>query len=135
MAQLAQLRALGVAIVMDDFGTGYSSLSYLWRFPFSKIKIDRSFIQNMDNPDGSVETIVRTIINLGHFLQMRVTVEGIEDERQLDLVRDLACDEAQGFHFGRPMPVSDVAAHLCLQISRKPAKAHHDPRRILHIVK
>jgi diguanylate cyclase (GGDEF)-like protein len=135
MAQLAQLKALGVAIVMDDFGTGYSSLSYLWRFPFSKIKIDRSFIQNMDNQDGSVETIVRTIINLGHFLQMRVTVEGVEDERQLDLVRELACDEAQGFHFGRPMPVSDVAAHLCLQIAHKPARTHHDPRRILHIVK
>jgi EAL domain-containing protein (putative c-di-GMP-specific phosphodiesterase class I) len=54
-------------------------------------------VNDLDNPDRSVETIVRTIINLGHFLQMRVTVEGVEDERQLDLVRDLACDEAQGF--------------------------------------
>jgi diguanylate cyclase (GGDEF)-like protein len=135
MAQLAQLKSLGVAIVMDDFGTGYSSLSYLWRFPFSKLKIDRSFIQNMDKPDRSVETIVRTIVNLGHFLHMRVTAEGVEDERQLDLVRELACDEAQGFHFGRPMPACDVAAHLCRQIARKAARAQHDPRRILHLVK
>ena len=135
MAQLAQLKALGVAIVMDDFGTGYSSLSYLWRFPFSKIKIDRSFIHNLHNQDRSVETIVRTIINLGHFLKMRVTVEGVEDDNQLDLVRNLGCDEGQGFYFGRPMPASDVAAHLGAQLLRKPAKVRTEPRRLLHLVR
>jgi diguanylate cyclase (GGDEF)-like protein len=135
MAQLAQLKALGVAIVMDDFGTGYSSLSYLWRFPFSKIKIDRSFIQNLQNADKSVETIVRTIINLGHILNMRVAVEGVEDDRQLDLVRSLACDEVQGFYFGRPMPASDLADHALAGLPRKPVKALPAPKRVLQLVR
>jgi EAL domain-containing protein (putative c-di-GMP-specific phosphodiesterase class I) len=135
MAQLADLKALGVAIVMDDFGTGYSSMSYLWRFPFDKIKIDRSFIQNLQHDDKSVETIVRTIIHLGHSLKMRVTVEGIEDSRQLDLVRGLACDEAQGFYFGRPMPACDIAAHLLGEFMRKPGKVATEPRRMLQLVK
>ncbi|HLH87426.1 MAG TPA: EAL domain-containing protein [Xanthobacteraceae bacterium] len=135
MAQLADLESLGVAIVMDDFGTGYSSMSYLWRFPFDKIKIDRSFIQNLQDGDTSVETIVRTIIHLGHSLKMRVTVEGVEDSRQLDLVRRLACDEAQGYYFGRPMPASDIASHLLGEYLRKPAKAAIEPRRMLQLVK
>jgi diguanylate cyclase (GGDEF)-like protein len=135
MAQLAQLKALGVAIVMDDFGTGYSSLNYLWRFPFSKIKIDRSFIQNLQNADKSVETIVRTIINLGHILNMRVTVEGVEDERQLELVRSLGCDEVQGFYFGRPMPASDLAGHALAGFGRKPVAALPAPKRMLQLVR
>jgi len=135
MAQLAELKALGVAIVMDDFGTGYSSMSYLWRFPFDKIKIDRTFIQNLEDADKSVETIVRTIINLGHVLKMRVTVEGVEDGRQLDLIRSLACDEAQGYYFARPMPAGDIAAHLLGEFVRKPAKIAAEPRRMLQLVK
>src|SRR6202021_647215 len=121
MAQLTDLKALGVAIVMDDFGTGYSSMSYLWRFPFDKIKIDRSFIQNLEDADQSVEAIVRAIIHLGHSLKMRVTVEGIEDSRQLDLVRGLGCDEGQGYYFGRPMPACDIASPLLGELVRKPS--------------
>ncbi|HUI97428.1 MAG TPA: EAL domain-containing protein [Xanthobacteraceae bacterium] len=112
MDELAALKALGVAIVMDDFGTGFSSLNYLWRFPFDKIKIDRSFLQNLRHADASIEMIVRTIVNLGHSLDMRVTVEGVEDMVALELVRDLKCDEVQGFYLGRPMPADDVAAAL-----------------------
>ena len=81
MGQLRELKALGVSIVMDDFGTGYSSLSYLWKFPFDKIKIDRSFMQNFENSGRDVETVVKSIIALGRELRMRVTVEGVETER------------------------------------------------------
>jgi len=135
MAQLVELKAIGVAIVMDDFGTGYSSMSYLWRFPFDKIKIDRSFIQNLQGADKSVETVVRTIINLGHALKMRVTVEGVEDVRQLDLIRSLGCDEAQGYYFARPMPTCDVAAHLLGELTRTHAKPAAELRRILQLVR
>jgi predicted signal transduction protein with EAL and GGDEF domain len=78
MAELKTLKAMGVAIVMDDFGTGYSSLSYLWRFPFDKIKIDRSFMQGFDGSGREAKTVVKTIIALGRELNMRVTVEGVE---------------------------------------------------------
>ena len=82
LAELGRLKALGVAVVMDDFGTGYSSLSYLWRFPFDKIKIDRAFMQTVDATDENVQTIIKTIVGLGHSLHMRVTVEGVEDGQQ-----------------------------------------------------
>ena len=82
MAELQTLKAMGVAIVMDDFGTGYSSLSYLWRFPFDKIKIDRSFMQGFDSCGRDARTVVKTIIALGRELNMRVTVEGVETAAQ-----------------------------------------------------
>ena len=108
--QLRALKGLGVAIAMDDFGTGYSSLSYLWRFPFDKIKIDRSFMQAFEARDAHVSNILRTIIALGHSLRMRVTAEGVETAKQAEHLRGLACDYIQGFHYGRPVPVTDVAA-------------------------
>jgi EAL domain-containing protein (putative c-di-GMP-specific phosphodiesterase class I) len=108
--QLRALKGLGVAIAMDDFGTGYSSLSYLWRFPFDKIKIDRSFMQAFEARDAHVSNILRTIIDLGHSLRMRVTAEGVETAKQAEHLRGLACDYIQGFHYGRPVPVTDVAA-------------------------
>src|SRR5262249_41717210 len=76
MLELRRIKALGVAIVMDDFGTGYSSLSYLWRFPFDKIKIDRAFLPSLGAENRAAEMIVRTMVGLGHSLQMRVTIEG-----------------------------------------------------------
>src|SRR3984893_13063441 len=82
MAELRALKAMSVAIVMDDFGIGYSSLSYLWRFPFDKIKIDRSFMQGFDGSGRDAETVVKTIIGLGRELHMRVTVEGVETAKQ-----------------------------------------------------
>jgi diguanylate cyclase (GGDEF)-like protein len=116
LAELYELKQLGVSIVMDDFGTGYSSLSYLWRFPFDKVKIDRSFMLSLGKPDGSVETIVKTIVALGHSLNMRVTIEGVEDAAQVAFVRELACDEIQGFYFGRPMSSTDLAVSLLARI-------------------
>jgi diguanylate cyclase (GGDEF)-like protein len=112
MAELQTLKAMGVAIVMDDFGTGYSSLSYLWRFPFDKIKIDRSFMQGFDGSGRDAETVVKTIIALGRELQMRVTVEGVETPQQVAFLDKADGDQAQGFFFGRPIPASEVAASI-----------------------
>ena len=112
MAELAKLKALGASIVMDDFGTGYSSLSYLWQFPFDKIKIDQSFMRAFDTPGAPAEKIVRTIAALGHAMGMQVCVEGVETERHASYARASGCDEVQGFLFGRPMPVTEVAATI-----------------------
>lgn len=112
MAELQKLKAMGVAIVMDDFGTGYSSLSYLWRFPFDKIKIDRSFMQGFDGSGRDAETVVKTIIALGRELKMRVTVEGVETATQAAFLDNADGDQAQGFFFGRPVPSSEVGANI-----------------------
>jgi diguanylate cyclase (GGDEF)-like protein len=110
MVELQTLKAMDVAIVMDDFGTGYSSLSYLWRFPFDKIKIDRSFMQGFDNSGRNAKTVVKTIIALGRELDMRVTVEGVETATQAAFLDKVHGDQAQGFFFGRPIPASEIAA-------------------------
>ncbi len=112
LTELQTLKAMGVAIVMDDFGTGYSSLSYLWRFPFDKIKIDRSFMQGFEDSRRDAETVVKTIIGLGRELNMRVTVEGVETARQAAFLEKADGDQAQGYYFGRPVPASEVAARI-----------------------
>jgi diguanylate cyclase (GGDEF)-like protein len=112
MAELRALKAIGVAIVMDDFGIGYSSLSYLWRFPFDKIKIDRSFMQGFDGSGHDAETVVKTIIRLGRELHMRVTVEGVETAEQAAFLEQVDGDQVQGFFFGRPIPASEIAASI-----------------------
>ena len=100
---LHALRALGVRISMDDFGTGYSSLSYLRSFPFDKIKIDRSFVQEMaTSPDAAA--IVRAIVTLGASLGIQVTAEGIETAEAAKLLVEQGCTEGQGFFFSRPRP-------------------------------
>jgi EAL domain-containing protein (putative c-di-GMP-specific phosphodiesterase class I) len=103
LATLTRLRALGVGIALDDFGTGYSSLSYLRRFPFNKLKVDRSFVAGITADPGTA-AIVRAIISLGRSLAMRVVAEGVETEEQRDLLRAVGCDEVQGFLLGRPCP-------------------------------
>lgn len=109
LRQLTVLRDMGVAVALNDFGTGYSSLSYLWKFPFSKLKIDRSFAAALD-VSPSAKGIVRAIAKLGRGLGMMVTAEGIETESQLAVLRGAGCDFAQGFLLGRPAPVTDLAA-------------------------
>src|SRR6202171_6123933 len=118
MAELQTLKAMGVAIVMDDFGTGYSSLSYLWRFPFDKIKIDRSFMQGFDGSGRDVKTVVKTIIALGRELNMRVTVEGGETATPAAFLDNADGDQAQGFYFGRPIPASEVSANILADFKR-----------------
>ncbi len=116
--ELRTLKAMGVAIVMDDFGTGYSSLSYLWRFPFDKIKIDRSFMAGFDRSGRNVETVVKTIIALGRELHMRVVVEGVETADQAKFVDEAAGDQVQGYFFGRPVPASELAAGILADFRR-----------------
>jgi predicted signal transduction protein with EAL and GGDEF domain len=123
MSELQTLKAMGVAIVMDDFGTGYSSLSYLWRFPFDKIKIDRSFMQGFDGSRRDAETVVKTIIGLGRELNMRVTVEGVETAKQAAFLERADGDQAQGFFFGRPVPASEVAADILANYQQQHARA------------
>ncbi len=104
---LHALRERGIGIAMDDFGTGYSSLSYLSSFPFDKIKIDKSFVNDIvDNSEAF--SIIRAIILLGDALGMRVTVEGVETAAQLELLAQEACDEIQGYHISPPRPAYDV---------------------------
>ncbi|HBM08482.1 bifunctional diguanylate cyclase/phosphodiesterase [Pseudomonas sp. Choline-3u-10] len=102
LTTMNQLKALGVRLSMDDFGTGYSSLSYLRSYPFDGIKIDRSFISELDQSQSS-EAIVHAIVSMGHALSLTVTAEGIETVAQLGKLTELACDQAQGFYLGRPM--------------------------------
>ncbi len=102
---LNELKALGVRIGIDDFGTGYSSLSYLHSYPIDTLKIDRSFVIGMETGQEKLE-IVRTIINLAHGLGMEVTAEGIENLQQLNILRDLGCDTAQGFFFSPPLDMA-----------------------------
>jgi EAL domain-containing protein (putative c-di-GMP-specific phosphodiesterase class I) len=95
------LRATGVRLALDDFGTGFSSLSYLRRFPFDRVKIDRSFVQALGEDDGA-DKIVRLIVGLGQSLGMQVTAEGVETEAQLRTLQDYRCSHVQGFLVGRP---------------------------------
>ncbi len=118
MAELQNLKAMGVGIVMDDFGTGYSSLSYLWRFPFNKLKIDQSFMLGLDRSGQDAEKIVKTIIALGRELNMRVTVEGVETAKQVSFLDEVGGDQAQGFYFGRPVADSEVAAVILADFQR-----------------
>ncbi|MEK8027654.1 putative bifunctional diguanylate cyclase/phosphodiesterase [Pseudaquabacterium rugosum] len=99
---LSQLSRMGVRIAMDDFGTGYSSLSYLWRFPFDKVKIDRSFVKNMD-ADPKVSLIVRAIVRLAHEMGLVVLAEGVETAEQRAALQQAGCDQLQGFLLARPV--------------------------------
>ena len=105
------LKELGITLSIDDFGTGYSSLAYLKQFPLDELKIDRSFV--MDLPGRSVDVaLVRAVVELGHSLGMSVTAEGVETEGQLVCLKALGCDTAQGYFFGRPVPLEHATQML-----------------------
>ena len=108
MAVLCELNALGISLSTDDFGTGHSSLSYLQRFPFNRLKIDRSFVDKMDKDSKSL-AIVKTILMLGENLGIEVVAEGIETETQFDMLRSLGCRLGQGYLFSRPVEAKDAA--------------------------
>lgn len=111
LAVLARLRAMGVRIAMDDFGTGHSSLSYLLRFPFDRIKVDRSFVAELvARPDCA--SIVRAIIEMGAGLNVSVLAEGVETEEQHAILRAARCGEVQGYLIARPMPAEEVLPFL-----------------------
>lgn len=112
LSELQALKAIGVKIALDDFGTGYSSLAYLWKFPFDKLKIDRSFIIMMGQGDARMTSFVRTIASLGHTLNLKVTAEGIETHEQAAFVRALGVDFIQGFFYGKPVAASQLNSLL-----------------------
>ena len=107
LATLHELRKIGVEVALDDFGTGYSSLSYLRSFPFDKIKIDRSFIQDLSNGAEPV-AIVQAVANLAKCLNMTSTAEGVETQQQLELLQSMGCTEMQGYLFSRARPASEI---------------------------
>jgi diguanylate cyclase (GGDEF)-like protein len=108
---LNRIRALGVRIVLDDFGTGFSSLSYLQHFPFSKVKLYKSFITDMlENYD--VTSIVKAVLSLSKSLSIEVVAEGVETSAQLELLRELGCDQAQGYLISRPLPINEFSELL-----------------------
>jgi diguanylate cyclase (GGDEF)-like protein len=109
MAALQALNRIGVCTTLDDFGTGYSSLSYLTRFPFQTLKIDRSFITDLDHSPASI-AIVQTVVDLAAKLGMRTVAEGVETEAQLNQLRRTRCDAVQGYLLARPMPANMVEA-------------------------
>jgi EAL domain-containing protein (putative c-di-GMP-specific phosphodiesterase class I) len=110
-AVLGELHQFGIRIHMDDFGTGYSSLSYLQRCSYDTLKIDRSFIQGIENGSQSTE-IIKTIVGLGRILNMNVVAEGVESQGQIDALMSMECPEAQGFWFSEPVPASQAGLLL-----------------------
>jgi EAL domain-containing protein (putative c-di-GMP-specific phosphodiesterase class I) len=112
LSTLTRLHELGLRLALDDFGTGYSSLSYLRSYPFDKIKIDRSFIADLDTGNQDALAIVRSVTRLGASLGMETTAEGVETEAQLAAVRAEGVTEMQGYHFSPPRPAVEIRALL-----------------------
>jgi EAL domain-containing protein (putative c-di-GMP-specific phosphodiesterase class I) len=104
---LESLSACGISLALDDFGTGYSSLSYLKRFPIKRVKIDRSFVRDIDTSEGDA-ALARAVIAMAHGLGVDVVAEGIESLEQLAKLRRYGCDEGQGYFLGRPVIPSEV---------------------------
>jgi len=113
-AKLEKIRATGVSIALDDFGTGYSSLAYLQWLPIDTLKIDRSFIRDIDfktdGPDGTA--VVRAIMSLGHGLKMKVVAEGVETDQQRQFLWSIGCNAMQGYLFGEAVPAAQLEARL-----------------------
>ncbi|MFA7305512.1 MAG: EAL domain-containing protein [Hyphomicrobium sp.] len=124
-AILHNLRALGVRIALDDFGTAYASLSYLRSFPFDKIKIDRSFVRDLDvGKRKDCEAIIQAVAGLGKQMQISTVAEGIETLDQAQTVTAAGCNELQGFYFSKPVPAADVSKVLAACRS-KLERGHH----------
>ena len=112
--RLRYLRTAGLTIALDDFGTGYSSFNYIKQLPIDTLKIDRSFITHIDS-DKAEFAIIKALLSLCHDLRLNMVVEGVETAMQRDALVSLGCDKAQGFHFFRPMPASDMEQLLLKQ--------------------
>ena len=129
---MKELRALGVRLSIDDFGTGYSSLSALKRFPVERLKIDRSFIQDLPE-DEDDRAVAAAVISLGQKLNLRVIAEGVETEAQVAFLRANHCDELQGYHFSRPVAAEAIPAllvHRTIAPAPRPAKKRRPQRRL-----
>jgi EAL domain-containing protein (putative c-di-GMP-specific phosphodiesterase class I) len=122
LALLKRLKALGVRLAIDDFGTGYSSLSYLHRFPVDTLKIDRSFVERL-NEQSDEAALARTIVQLGQSLGMVTVAEGIEQHGQLIALNLMTCQLGQGYYFSRPLPAAEAGALLAKGPARTGADA------------
>ena len=129
-AKLAEIRALGVTIAMDDFGTGYSSLSYLLKFPFDKIKIDRSFI-NASTDDPVARDILKAIASLGKTLKLKITAEGVETAEQADFLSGINCHQLQGYFFARPLDSIDMPHYLLTHVPSRSLQVKAEAESIL----
>ena len=107
LQRIDEIKEMGMKVAIDDFGTGYSSLSYLNNFPSDLLKIDKSFIDLMNTSDSSKQ-YVATIISIGHILNLNVISEGVEDEAQIETLKQIGCDYIQGYVWGRPMPKDEA---------------------------
>jgi diguanylate cyclase (GGDEF)-like protein len=123
---LQRLKQIGVRVVLDDFGTGYSSLSYLQRFPFDKVKIDRSFVGILDSSENA-RAIVGAILAMGHQLHLKVTAAGVETVAQLELLRAQHCDQIQGYLLSRPLPQSKVRDFIRAKVSAASKRPESQP--------
>ncbi|HEY8707092.1 MAG TPA: EAL domain-containing protein [Burkholderiaceae bacterium] len=131
LATLNRLSELGFRLSIDDFGTGYSSLAYLKRLPVDELKIDKSFVMSMvEDPDDA--KIVRSTIDLAHNLGLTVVAEGVENEQVWALLRELDCDEAQGYHMGKPMPASEFRAWTLAWSARHRSRSAAASGQMLH---
>jgi EAL domain-containing protein (putative c-di-GMP-specific phosphodiesterase class I) len=109
LRMMEQLRVLGLRFSIDDFGTGHSSLAHLKRLPVDEVKIDRSFIKELET-QGDDEVIVRSTVNLGHALHLKVVAEGVEEASSWNTLRRLGCDLIQGYFIAKPMPISEFTS-------------------------
>jgi diguanylate cyclase (GGDEF)-like protein/PAS domain S-box-containing protein len=120
-ARLTQIRNLGVSIAIDDFGTGYSSLSYLNKLPVDSLKIDQSFLRNLQEPEGSL-AVIQSIVRMAHSMNLTVVAEGVETRAELDLVRVLGCDKVQGHVYGPARRREQMEALLAANDSLRPVE-------------
>jgi EAL domain-containing protein (putative c-di-GMP-specific phosphodiesterase class I) len=131
LATLNRLSELGFRLSIDDFGTGYSSLAYLKRLPVDELKIDKSFVMSMVE-DLDDAKIVRSTIDLAHNLGLTVVAEGVESEQVWALLRELDCDEAQGYHMGKPMPATEFRSWLAGWSAKHRPRTVAAPGQLLH---
>jgi diguanylate cyclase (GGDEF)-like protein len=134
VAVLEQLSRLGLIVAIDDFGTGYSSMLYLQRFPVDKLKIDRSFIRDLER-DSNDASIVRAIISLAHGLRLQVVAEGVETPEQLEMLRRLGCDQYQGFLRSAAVPAEEMAAVLQSDCTADSRVIEHQFGKLAHLVR
>ena len=133
---LRQIKGMGVTIALDDFGTGYSSLDTLRTFPFDKIKLDKSFVDQVETSEQTA-AMVRAVLALGRSLKIPVLAEGIENAEQLSMLAVEGCDEVQGFLLGRPLPIDRIVStgQLTLKEAPRPAAPRERPDEVAEIAR